>query len=239
MKLTEQQIEDLFKGAPEGYNYYTPNTEDWYEAWFMVKDGIAIKTMCINDRLVTHCTYNLYHLLEDGAIKRPEPKEEIKKETNMIYTQEMHGNGELPSVGMRVIYNHCNPNKAEYKLKYHNNEVTIVAIVKGLFVLLSDDYGFTTVCNNEWIKPLPPVKTKLELAKEKQVIDVADFLRKDNYLTYEEMVKHLQEKGMLAEIELSKTIDIQPQEETPLKDRIKQNREDTLLSLSKLTTKLL
>ena len=82
--LTEQQIKDLFKGAPEGYNYYTPNTEDWYEAWFMVKDGIAIKTMCINDRLVTHCTYNLYHLLEDGAIKRPEPKEDIKKETNMI-----------------------------------------------------------------------------------------------------------------------------------------------------------
>ena len=50
MKLTEQQIEDLFKDAPEGYNYYTPDSKDWYEAWFVVKGDIAIKTMRIDDR---------------------------------------------------------------------------------------------------------------------------------------------------------------------------------------------
>ena len=84
MNLTEQQIEDLFKGAPEGYNYYMPESKDWYEAWFMVKDNTAIKTIRINDYLIRSCSYALHDLLTDGAIKRPEPKEEIKKETNMI-----------------------------------------------------------------------------------------------------------------------------------------------------------
>jgi hypothetical protein len=204
-KLTEQQKLDLFKDAPEGYNYYMPESDDWEESWFVVVDGVSTKGL----RVVSgeKCGYpsQLYLLIEGGAIKRPEPKEE----TSMIYTQEMADNDVLPSVGMRVIYNHCNPNTAEYKLKYHGKEVTIIAKVKDLFVLLSDDYGFTTICNNAWIKPLPPVKTEFEIAQEKQVIDTAKALAieycnvTDIALSYETFIssaKHLQEKGMLAEI---------------------------------------
>ena len=81
--LTEQQIEDLFKDAPEEYNYYMPENEEWCEAWFMAKGDTAIKTIktiSTKCRVVHNCSYSLHSLLEDGAIKRPEPKEEIKKE---------------------------------------------------------------------------------------------------------------------------------------------------------------
>ena len=75
MKLTEQQIEDLFKDAPEGYNYYAPESEDWYEAWFIVKDDAVIKVMRIDSKRARNCLYCLEDLLKCGAIKRPDPKE--------------------------------------------------------------------------------------------------------------------------------------------------------------------
>jgi hypothetical protein len=204
-ELTEQQITDIFKDAPEGYNYYMPESDDWEESLFVVVGGVATKGLGVVSGYKSSYPFQLYLLIEGGAIKRPEPKEEA----NMIYTQEMADNDVLPSVGMRVIYNHCNPNTAEYKLKYHGKEVTIIAKVKDLFVLLSDNYGFTTICNDVWIKPLPPAKTELEIRKEKQVIDVAKELAIEScnvtdiavsHTAFISSAKHLQEKGMLAEI---------------------------------------
>ena len=77
--LTEQQKEDLFKDAPEGYNYYTPESENWYKSWFIVKDGTAIKTMLIEYRIEHSCSYDIEDLLAYGAIKRPRAKGRNKK----------------------------------------------------------------------------------------------------------------------------------------------------------------
>jgi hypothetical protein len=94
-KLTEQQKMDLFKDAPEGYNYYVTEDDFWHEAWFVVENSTAIKTMYADNRAVHKCGYTLHDLLKGGAIKRPEPK----GETNMIYTQEVADNGVLPVKG--------------------------------------------------------------------------------------------------------------------------------------------
>ena len=78
--LTKQQIKDLFKDAPEGYNYYMPDSTKWYPTWFVVENDKAAKKMNIDSKRTYNCSNSLEDLLADGAIKRPEPKEEIKKE---------------------------------------------------------------------------------------------------------------------------------------------------------------
>jgi hypothetical protein len=279
-KLTEQQKTDLFKGAPDAYNYYAGK---YVETWFKVVDGyvngeINIKTGCVRST-----SYKLEDLLECGAIKRPEPKEE----TNMIYTQEMHDNGEWPTVGMRLqgfvlsdtscnkwiegvfagmsqpptggfhfllecgkgdcyaIHDmlHIKPlppvktkttdihPKEETSMTYtqemHDNGVlpivgmkfidskdsnqivnTCLFINKGEAVYSFGLHSYQSAAASECL-PLPPVKTELEIAQEKQVIDTAIALAIEScnvtdiavsHTAFISSAKHLQEKGMLAEI---------------------------------------
>jgi hypothetical protein len=126
------------------------------------------------------------------------------KETSMTYTQEMHDNDVLPSVGMEVVARY----NFDSKQVTHQGEVLYVS---KYHVILNTIHG------NEWhgllddfiMEPLPPVKTEFEIAQEKQVIDVAKEMEIENHshngviFGYEEFItsaKHLQEKGMLAEI---------------------------------------
>jgi hypothetical protein len=195
-KLTEQQKLDLFKDAPEGYNCYMPDG-DWYEAWFIIEGGMATQILVVGCNAAFNCSYNLHDLLNDGAIKRPEPKEE----TNMIYTQEMHDNGVLPSVGMKFIDSEDRNRGAMLCLFIHENQA----------VYKCDYQSYQSAAASECL-PLPPVKTEFEIRKEKQVIDTAKELANEkrnttimtvSYRDFIPAAKYLQEKGMLAEINLN------------------------------------
>jgi hypothetical protein len=126
------------------------------------------------------------------------------KETNMIYTQEMADNGVFPSVGMEVVARY----NFDSKRVAHQGEVLYVS--KHHVIL-------NTIHGNEWhgllddftMEPLPPVKTEFEIAQEKQVIDTAIALAIEScnvtdiavsHTAFISSAKHLQEKGMLAEI---------------------------------------
>ncbi len=87
--------------------------------------------------------------LADKMTERPEP--------SPVFTQAMVDNGELPSVGCRVIYVCCNRigSKVTDAHRAHDNkEMTVVALDNSLIVLISDDKAFVTACNDQWVKPI-------------------------------------------------------------------------------------
>lgn len=87
-KLTPQQIIDLFKGAPEGYDYYliyTPNETS--------------RGLCSKDN------GGRFYFQDGTAPTNIDDWEVIcKPVTSPTYTQSMADNGELPSVGMECNF---------------------------------------------------------------------------------------------------------------------------------------
>jgi hypothetical protein len=81
--------------APEGVTHYMPESDEWYSSWFTLNKNC--KTMQREFKSGGGATYDaasydIERLIRDGLIAKPQ--------SDLIFTQEMCDNGELPSVGM-------------------------------------------------------------------------------------------------------------------------------------------
>ena len=88
---------EFWKDAPEGYNAFMPEGENWHDSLFSLLDGKPKLMMRAEGKIEYNAgCYHVDALMSDGLILRT-----INKQS--VYTQEMADSGVLPSVGMKCI----------------------------------------------------------------------------------------------------------------------------------------
>lgn len=150
-KQVDYTSEEFWKDAPEGYNAFMPESDDWNASWFKV-DGDDVKRMVrlgYSEEFEAR-SYTVKALLSEGLVLRPQPKP-----VKPVYTQAMADNGELPPIGSEVTYYvSCKPAVSDENHKHHGEIMDVVGYDGGLAVLLSKNKSFATACNEQWLRPI-------------------------------------------------------------------------------------
>lgn len=147
--LTEQQIVELFKDAPEGATHYGHESGVFYGGFYKIE----------------HNKEKFYH---DGnnwldCISTPElterPKPEVKTVTVPVYTQELFGNHIPPSAGDSFIVYGVKPDSRLFDFK--DKEVKVIGLSKkGDEVVITFSHPSIGIgCGmhwKKWVKPLTP-----------------------------------------------------------------------------------
>lgn len=144
--LTQQQIVELFKDAPEGYDWYLPESDGFYASWIKTNKGITVSEKRVLSGNIFSFDFDFDNLVShQGLIPKPV--------TVPTFTQEMCNAGTLPSVGMECCYSSSS--------MVIWNKCTVIAYYGG-FVWTSDN-GIRPLANTIF-KPLSPPKTDTEKA---------------------------------------------------------------------------
>lgn len=104
-ELTQQQIIDLFKDAPEDATHYGFATDTKSEGWYKINENLSYQFMNI-DAERWFGNVRITKLSSNGfgeLLARPKAP---------IFTQAMCDAGTLPSVGMECLIVHCSSTKA-------------------------------------------------------------------------------------------------------------------------------
>ena len=178
---------EFWKDAPEGAQYYKADCEKFFASWYKDITDHSYKTWVVGkSHSWTHCHFKSPCLIEN-MVKRPqstptetpEEKEALDSIVNkpLVYTQEMADNGELPSVGMKVMLEEDTDffscASGEIKTLKANDIVYVVAIGNRsdnnapVITLMKQGAGFCTI-NPDYIKPIDQ-RTKKEKAIDEYI----------------------------------------------------------------------